>query len=1160
IHSSRPGQLQSIDNITAAAQQMRASGFLPGLADADRILGNENTPGSLEFIIPRAVADIKGLRINLSEARGPSAVAIRSVAEDVFQEMSTMFNTGRSQIANIGADYEGNFTVMAKRLGGEALQQYKEFDGRTKDITESAESPLVKLWRTVSWIRGLAASLVSDVADKTNRTLDRTRALKAAVEDMSRRHGPRLEQEIRAQLDKEIKEVRAVPAVDVGSPEAAIEANTQRMMADLDRKTSIKRQEMDAKAKGTSRKVASALLASEMAMRGRSREAQESAKKALSGFEHDLLKQREMVRNDLLQGVKSARNSEKELEWLARDEASQAASYKARMNATLGTFNRVAGAISADAVGGFSKESKLLSSKGGAEEERLSAMVRLIEDGLLKSEKEKDIKIESVENVTKGTFEGNKRFAGAISSSNDGVMALTRAQASNAATAELNDIHTEERIVGEDAARVKEELRRSEALVNSSEAAMMAKVAEFDGAVLPELMGQLAEIAQNMSSLLSVLEGQSRKGDEEAQRALSADGNKLGAVMDGLKAAHERLHGMRSGEEQMRAEFGNSTEAAGGAIGALRDGVDAALGSLRMGMKSGAEGAGSSLSDDISRIRSDGDHIVGEEVAQSTASLRGLSNHTLDLLGTLAGGLAAATEDLKAGQHLLAQESANLTERWAAVKGRIDRSLAKSALADLGALHPHAVFSGAEREMENLLLASTAEVDGWLRSDDEANRREVDRLAAETSRMESTEEAARGAVASVEKLLNTQESSRDIDRLKLFAAGAFNQGAWTDLATILSSRETEEDRSIEMFKQSIEEEVQQVRGPNVEELKDFADGLLVSLKAVLHIMETSMDSQTQQMRSSEGERARELRAKLVAAEKEEIHGLQTIDAREHTGSARLSETLVRMGETLGMLRNSSELLTGGADAEAAGLAEELNGQATTAAKEASKIELDLEKMKNEAEKNFSSDQQRVHDAIANSSVEENASALAKHLADAQKYALELLAERSKELMGQRRQLSQYQSSVAHEEKVTRDLEGQVAESLEHFESRVRAASSNSSNSGAADHLLTFAKDEMEEVANMAMHASQQDEISKELAHTQRQITEAGRNMTATYKSDLSAANSTVLDGAHKVLERIKAEQDEIKAALGKDEARMEKQGRTTAEELHSQIALAHKEM
>ncbi|KAF4729044.1 hypothetical protein FOZ62_018727, partial [Perkinsus olseni] len=90
------------------------------------------------------------------------------------------------------------------------------------------------------------------------------------------------------------------------------------------------------------------------------------------------------------------------------------------MNATLGTFNRVAGAISADAVGGLSKESKLLSSKGGAEEERLRAIVRLIEDGLLKSEKEKDIKIESVDNVTRGTFEGNKRFADAISSSSDG--------------------------------------------------------------------------------------------------------------------------------------------------------------------------------------------------------------------------------------------------------------------------------------------------------------------------------------------------------------------------------------------------------------------------------------------------------------------------------------------------------------------------------------------------------------------------------------------------------------------------------------------------------------------------------------------------------------------------------------------------------------------
>lgn len=36
-----------------------------------------------------------------SESRGPSSVAIRAVAEEVYREMSAMFDAGRSKIANV---------------------------------------------------------------------------------------------------------------------------------------------------------------------------------------------------------------------------------------------------------------------------------------------------------------------------------------------------------------------------------------------------------------------------------------------------------------------------------------------------------------------------------------------------------------------------------------------------------------------------------------------------------------------------------------------------------------------------------------------------------------------------------------------------------------------------------------------------------------------------------------------------------------------------------------------------------------------------------------------------------------------------------------------------------------------------------------------------
>lgn len=53
-------------------------------------------------------------------------------------------------------------------------------------------------------------------------------------------------------------------------------------MAGLERDTSIKKQQIDAEARAASRKAASALLVSELAMRGKSREAKNDAKKALS--------------------------------------------------------------------------------------------------------------------------------------------------------------------------------------------------------------------------------------------------------------------------------------------------------------------------------------------------------------------------------------------------------------------------------------------------------------------------------------------------------------------------------------------------------------------------------------------------------------------------------------------------------------------------------------------------------------------------------------------------------------------------------------------------------------------------------------------------------------------------------------------------------------
>lgn len=46
-------------------------------------------------------------------------------------------------------------------------------------------------------------------------------------------------------------------------------------------------------------------------------------------------------------------------------------------------------------------------------------------------------------------------------------------------------------------------------------------------------------------------------------------------------------------------------------------------------MKGAAEGAGSNLSDDISKIKSESDHIVEGEVARSTESLKSVSGHAI---------------------------------------------------------------------------------------------------------------------------------------------------------------------------------------------------------------------------------------------------------------------------------------------------------------------------------------------------------------------------------------------------------------------------------------------------------------------------------------------------------------------------------------------------
>lgn len=51
--------------------------------------------------------------------------------------------------------------------------------------TESTGSPLVKLWSTVSVVKGLVASIASDVAERTNRTLERAKALKKVVESIN---------------------------------------------------------------------------------------------------------------------------------------------------------------------------------------------------------------------------------------------------------------------------------------------------------------------------------------------------------------------------------------------------------------------------------------------------------------------------------------------------------------------------------------------------------------------------------------------------------------------------------------------------------------------------------------------------------------------------------------------------------------------------------------------------------------------------------------------------------------------------------------------------------------------------------------------------------------------------------------------------------------
>ncbi|EER18804.1 liver stage antigen-3, putative [Perkinsus marinus ATCC 50983] len=1024
LQSSLPVQLQSIDNITAAAHKMRALGFLAGLGDAEHAIGSNDIVGSLEFTIPRAVEDVKKLRVNLSESRGPSSVAIRAVAEEVYREMSAMFDAARSKIANAGTEYESNFTAMAKRLGSKALQHYKDVDGRAEQITESTGSPLVKLWSTVSVVKGLVASIASDVAERTNRTLERAKSLKKAVETMAHKDG--LVQEIQSQLDQDMKEIGKEPPVDVGSTNVTIGASTQRLMAGLERDTSIKKQQIDAEARAASRKAASALLASELAMRGKSREAKNDAKKALSGFARGMVRQQEMVRNTLLDGVKAAKKAEKEMEWMARNEASEAAAYKTSMNATLTAFNRDANAASANAVGGFSEGTKQVSAKSAAEEERMAATAKLFADGLEKSRREKDVKIASVENATREATEANERLASAVQATGSGAMDVTREEATKAASAALDSIHTEEKTVGEDETRFREEARRSAALVNANEATMMAKVAEFDDAAQRELAAELAEIANNMTSLMSSLEGQYHRSDEEAHRAISTDGDKLATVMKRLKAARKGLLEMESSKRKMREEIGNSSGAAGKALDTLRDGFDTAIG--KMAMKSAAEGAGSNLGDDISKMKSESDHIVEEEVARSTESLKSVSGHAIGILGMIAGEFAQAAEELKSRRQLLAQESANLTARWAVVKGRIDRNLAKAVSADLG-LDPRALAVAIEGNMERMLLNSTRGLDEWVRSDEQANRGEVNRLTAATSEMEDAEDTASKTVDSLGKLLKMPEAAEDMNRLKLLVAGTFKESAPMEVANMLGSSEMEQEKNLLSFQQTIEGEIQQVKGPQVGELKEFAGGLLVSLEKALQTMESSTRAEMQHRKESEVGKIRGLKVGVLGAEEKELQGLDTIDAKDHAGSAQLGETLERMQKTLRMLTNNMELLSSGEDEEAARMSKEMRSRVANATEEASKLELDIGAMKEETRRSLEEDQRRIHHEIANASIEEEAGELGKRLADAQTYAVDVLTKRGHELEDQRRQIVGYQLSMAREEAQTRELERQIASSL-----------------------------------------------------------------------------------------------------------------------------------
>lgn len=58
-----------------------------------------------------------------------------------------------------------------------------------------------------------------------------------------------------------------------------------------------------------------------------------------------------------------------------------------------------------------------------------------------------------------------------------------------------------------------------------------------------------------------------------------------------------------------------------------------------------------------------------------------------------------------------------------------------------------------------------------VRSDEQANGREVNRLTAATSEMEDAEETTRKTVDSLGKLLKMPEAAEDMNRLKLLVAG-----------------------------------------------------------------------------------------------------------------------------------------------------------------------------------------------------------------------------------------------------------------------------------------------------------------------------------------------------------------------------------------------------